>query len=123
LPSLNCDPERIYQVLTNLISNALKFTPDNGQINVRGKTLEIDEDTFLKVSVTDSGLGIAEEDLERIFNKYEQVSLKQPKGVNGLGLGLSVCKAIIEMHNDHIWAESTAGQGCTLSFQIPMPPQ
>ena len=70
--------------------------------------------------MTDWGLGIAEEDLERIFNKYEQVSLKSPAGVNGLGLGLSVCKAIIEMHNGHIWAESTLDQGSTLTFQIPV---
>lgn len=120
LPVLYCDPERIYQVLTNLISNALKFTPDGGHIGVQGTTVDIDDDSFIEVSVTDSGLGIAEEDLERIFNKYEQVSLKSPVGVNGLGLGLSVCKAIIEMHNGHIWAESTIDQGSTLTFQIPI---
>jgi len=120
LPVLHCDPERIYQVLTNLISNALKFTRDGGHISVKGTTVGIDDDSVIEVSVTDSGLGIAEEDLERIFNKYEQVSMKQPAGVNGLGLGLSVCKAIIEMHNGHIWAESTVSQGSTFTFQIPV---
>ncbi len=120
LPELYCDPERLYQVVTNLISNALKFTPEDGGIQVTGATVDTDTGPALEVSVQDSGIGIQAEDLKRIFNKYEQVSLNQPKGVSGLGLGLSTCKAIIEMHNGTIWADSVIGQGSTFTFRIPI---
>jgi signal transduction histidine kinase len=78
LPEVYCDPERIYQIITNLISNALKFTPDGGCIRVKGTTVEVENIDCIEVSVTDSGMGISPEDLERIFNKYEQVGLKHP---------------------------------------------
>ena len=117
---LNCDPERIYQVITNLVSNALKFTPEGGQIRVTGRTVETDFGSSYEVSVTDSGIGIHPEDLKRIFNKYEQVSLNRPKGVSGLGLGLSTCKTIIELHQGQIWADSVMGESSTFTFRLPL---
>lgn len=120
LPELHCDPERLYEVITNLVSNALKFTPSGSQVYVRGKTIKIQGTEMVEVSVKDSGMGIQEKDLERIFNKYEQVSLRRPGGTSGLGLGLSVCKTIIDMHGGLIWAKSTVGQGSTFIFRIPV---
>ncbi|MFC1653086.1 sensor histidine kinase, partial [Planctomycetota bacterium] len=120
LPDIYCDPERIYQVITNLISNALKFTPEGGHIQVSGKTVDGNDGQAVEISVADSGMGIKEEDLKRIFNKYEQVSLQHPKGVSGLGLGLSICKTIVEMHGGTIWATSRVNEGSTFSFQIPV---
>jgi PAS domain S-box-containing protein len=118
LPDTYCDSERIYQVITNLVSNALKFTPEGGCIQVQGRTADRAGTEFVEVSVTDSGVGIHEDDLERIFNRYEQVSLCSPEGVSGLGLGLSTCKTIIEMHDGAIWVNSNLGQGSTFTFQI-----
>ena len=120
LPDMYCDPERIYQVITNLVSNALKFTPEGGCIKVNGKTVETEGSMVVELSVKDSGVGINKEDLERIFNKYEQVSLQRPVGVSGLGLGLYTCKTIIEMHDGRIWANSIIGKGSTFTFQIPI---
>jgi len=120
LPDILCDSERIYQVITNLVSNALKFTSEGGRIRVQGRSANSGGTEFVEVSVTDSGVGIHEDDLERIFNRYEQVSLKSPEGVSGLGLGLSTCKIIMEMHQGRIWANSNLGQGSTFIFQIPV---
>ena len=115
MPSINIDPERIYQVITNLISNALKFTPENGVVLVAGKA----HGEFVEISVQDSVVGIEEKDLSRIFNKYEQVSLKAPYGASGLGLGLAICKSIIELHGGKIWAESKPNEGSIFKFQLP----
>jgi len=120
LPDICCDSERIYQVLTNLVSNALKFTPEGGCIRVRGRIVESAGMELVEISVVDSGVGIHEDDLDRVFNKYEQVSLQSPEGVSGLGLGLSTCKTIIEMHGGTIWVNSNLGQGSTFTFQIPV---
>ena len=115
-----CDSDRIFQVITNLISNALKFTPEKGTIHVEGRMVDTEQGRAMEVRVTDSGMGIRQEDLGRIFNKYEQVSLEQPAGVSGLGLGLSTCKTIVEMHEGTIWADSVTGEGSTFTFQVPV---
>jgi signal transduction histidine kinase len=120
LPEIDCDSERIYQVITNLVSNALKFTSEGGSIRVAARTKHCVGVHVVEISVADSGVGIQEDDLERIFNKYEQVSLQSPEGVSGLGLGLSTCKTIIEMHGGTIWVDSNLGEGSTFTFQIPV---
>ena len=114
------DAERIYQVITNLLSNALKFTPEKGSIRVRARTVDRVDGRQVEVSIQDSGVGIRRADLERIFNKYEQVSLQSPEGATGLGLGLSTCKTIVQMHQGRIWAKSNLGRGSTFSFRIPV---
>ncbi|MEW6008559.1 MAG: ATP-binding protein [Candidatus Omnitrophota bacterium] len=116
---IEADKERISQVLTNFIGNALKFTPQEGKITVSGKELVKDDIESIQVSVTDSGIGIEKNDLERIFNKFEQVSLSSPIGVSGTGLGLYICKEIIQLHNGKVWAESEVGKGSAFSFIIP----
>ncbi len=115
---VEADKDRISQVLTNFIGNALKFTPQEGKIIVSSKLLQ-GEIESIQVSVTDNGIGIEKNDLERIFNKFEQVSLVSPIGVSGTGLGLYICKEIIQLHNGKVWAESEVGKGSTFSFIIP----
>ncbi|UCC95270.1 MAG: hypothetical protein JSW40_00555 [Candidatus Omnitrophota bacterium] len=119
VPAIKIDSERVYQVVTNLISNALKFTSTNGSVQIRVKTKGEAKSIFLQVAVIDSGIGIKKSDLKRIFNKYEQVSLQAPKAEISLGLGLAICKSIIELHDGRIWAESEEGKGSTFIFTLP----
>ena len=108
------DPERIQQVLRNLISNAVKFSPKNGTINV---TMNRDGD-LLTIAVQDMGVGIPENELEAVFDKFVQ-STKTKTGAGGTGLGLSICKEIINAHKGRIWAENTDEGGAKFSFEIP----
>jgi len=120
LPNTDGDSERLYQVITNLVSNALKFTPEGGSIIAQGKLVKRGEDEFVEISVKDSGMGIDKENLSRIFDKYEQVTANSPAGVSGLGLGLSICKAVVALHGGSIWADSELEAGSTFTFQIPV---
>jgi signal transduction histidine kinase len=107
------DPARILQVLTNLISNAMKFTPANGSIVVRLEHVEND----VLFTVQDSGMGIPPEHLETIFLRFSQVEKNDRRG---LGLGLFVSKCIVQGHGGRIWAESEPGQGTTFRFTLPI---
>lgn len=119
MPPLDADPNRISQVMNNLLSNAIKYTPDNGNI-----TIEIFQPkifpAYVAVSVKDSGPGIKSEDLEKIFNKFETLKYADERAVGGTGLGLAVCRSIIEAHGGKIWAESTYGHGATFIFTLPL---
>ncbi|MCQ9204877.1 MAG: ATP-binding protein [Omnitrophica bacterium] len=119
VPVIDLDPERIYQVVTNLISNALKFTPSGGRVEIKLNREKTSSGNFAKIVVIDSGIGIKKDDLDRIFKKYEQVRLESPKGESGLGLGLSICKAIVELHGGKILAESEVGKGSAFIFTLP----
>lgn len=116
LPLITGDSQRLYQVITNLLSNALKFTPQGGQVAVKVSLKQ----AAVEISVVDSGIGIKDSDIPRLFKKYEQVSLQQPKGETGLGLGLAICKAIVELHGGIISAESQEGRGSIFRFTIPL---
>lgn len=120
LPSLVIDPERIYQVISNLISNALKFTPSGGSVKVEARLKKEEGEDKIIISVSDTGIGIKKEDLPRIFNKYEQVNLNSGAGRSGLGLGLNICKSIVTLHKGKIWAESEEGKGSIFSFVLPI---
>ena len=122
MPDIEADPERLYQVITNLVSNALKFTSDGGSIITTGKLVMIDGIQNIEISVQDSGIGIKKEDLTKIFDKYAQVSRESPKGVRGLGLGLSICSTIVKLHGGKIWVDSEFEKGSTFTFQIPVSP-
>ena len=106
------DHDRILQVLTNLVGNAVKFTGRGGQITVR---IERRDDQIV-FSVADTGTGIGDELLEKIFEQYFQSVAKDPRG---LGLGLFISKCIVEGHGGRIWAESKLGSGSTISFTVP----
>ncbi|GAB4361582.1 MAG: ATP-binding protein [Gammaproteobacteria bacterium] len=111
------DKDRVIQVLINLISNAVKFCPpENGTIKI---SVTADEE-MATVSVADNGIGIAEEELERIFEKFHQVSDTQEGKPRGTGLGLPICRRIIEYHGGRIWAESQQGRGATFTFTLPL---
>jgi NtrC-family two-component system sensor histidine kinase KinB len=120
LPAIEADSDRIYQVITNLVSNALKFTPEGGSITAEGKTVTNNGVECVEIAVKDSGLGIDKKDFGKIFDKYAQVTANAQQGVRGLGLGLSICKAIIDLHGGKIWVESGLGKGSTFTFQVPV---
>jgi signal transduction histidine kinase len=115
LPPLKIDPERILQVLRNLLGNAIKFTPKGGQISIAVKTLN----GKLQVSVKDSGPGIPEDSLVSIFEKFNQGSRQTPNARQGTGLGLAIANSIITSHGGKIWAESVLGKGSTFIFALP----
>lgn len=108
------DRDRMLQVLSNLIGNALKFTPDGGSITLSAKKQE----SHIEVSVTDNGPGIAEQDTRQIFQRFSQLKRKDRRG---LGLGLYIAKWIVEAHHGRIWVTSEVGRGSTFTFTIPIP--
>lgn len=116
IPSVYIDADRIIQVLTNLVNNAIKFTPESGRITIRCEKL----DNMVKVSVEDTGPGIPREDLGRIFEKFEQSEhANVQKGHRGTGLGLTICRELVKLHHGRIWVESELGKGSQFLFTLP----
>ncbi len=115
-PIIDADPKRIVQVLRNLLDNAIKYSPDGGLVIVRG---EAHEDKVV-ISVADQGVGLAPEDLNRLFEKFFRVESGLGRHVVGAGLGLPIAHTIIESHGGRIWAESKVGEGTTLYFTLPI---
>jgi len=114
LGEIQGDERKIRQVVLNLLSNAIKFTPEGGRIEVAA----IPRDGSVEVSVSDTGVGIAPEDLEAIFEEFRQVGTADKKA-EGTGLGLTLCQKFIELHGGRIWVKSQIGVGSTFSFTIP----
>ena len=119
LPSLWADPNRVRQVLLNLLDNALKFTSQGGAIKVRAGVFEKDP-AFVCVSVADTGPGISPEDQEMLFQRLYQKDEAGPTSRKGLGLGLYICKEIVSRHKGTIWVVSQIGRGSTFSFTLPV---
>jgi len=117
MPDVEADHRGLRQVMLNLISNAVKFTPEGGSIVV---TVDPHGDDRARVAVTDNGIGIASEDLSRLARPFEQVEGQHSKTTQGTGLGLALTKALIEQHQGRMVIDSQAGQGTTVSFDIPM---
>jgi PAS domain S-box-containing protein len=109
------DGERITQVITNLLNNAIKFTEQNGEITLEVKILE----NKIRVAVIDTGIGIDKGDLKKLFNRFTQVSSFMESAGKGLGLGLSISKELVELHGGEIWVESTPGVGSRFYFTLP----
>ena len=116
VPPLKLDRERILQAIRNLIGNAVKFTPDGGQISLSCTT---HEDGRVEFCVTDTGPGIPKENLTAIFEKFHQPPVKASEWAKGTGLGLAFVKHIITAHGGKVWAESKLGQGSTFIFVLP----
>jgi signal transduction histidine kinase/DNA-binding response OmpR family regulator len=115
LPDLMLDANRIVQVLTNLLSNAIKFSPPGGHIVVSATAGE----SHVQVSVTDHGEGIAATDLPKLFRKFSQIDSGSTRRVGGTGLGLVICKGIVEQHGGTMGVESRLGEGSTFYFVLP----
>ena len=113
------DELRLSQVITNLLTNAIKFTPENGTVTLDvSKTEETDNDVELRVEVTDTGIGISEEQQERLFSSFSQADSSITQKFGGTGLGLAISKRIIEMMGGKIWIESELGKGAKFIFTI-----
>ena len=110
------DPDRVAEVLTNLLGNAIKFSPTGGNVTV---SLARSGNNWVKVSITDTGTGIRPEEANRIFDKFYQVSHPEQPKATGTGLGLPIAKALVEMHGGRIWLESQVGHGSVFSFTLP----
>ena len=119
LPFAYADPNRIRQILTNLIDNGIKFAPQQGKITVRGQVLTEDPH-FLRISVTDTGCGIPPGETEKIFDSMYQVEDSIEMNRKGLGLGLYICKELVSRHGGRIWVESELGRGSTFYFTLPI---
>jgi signal transduction histidine kinase len=118
LPPLLCDPDKMRQVFTNLIGNALKFSPDGGEIELGAENLR-EEILF---TCRDTGIGIPETERERIFEKFYQVDSSATRRFGGAGLGLSIVREIVLLHGGQIWVDSTPGQGSTFFVSLPKRP-
>ncbi|MDR3231258.1 MAG: response regulator [Synergistaceae bacterium] len=114
-----CDEQRLSQVVANLLSNAVKFTPENGSITLSASIISRDsEDCVFQIAVSDSGIGVTEEQKARLFQSFEQADSSTSRKFGGTGLGLVISKRIVEMMNGKIWVESEPGRGSTFAFQF-----
>jgi two-component system, sensor histidine kinase and response regulator len=119
LPSVYGDREKVEQILTNLVGNSIKFTPEGEEISVSARPFEEGEH-MVAISVRDSGIGIPEDQLEKIFEKFHQVEDSLRRSTTGTGLGLAITKGLVEAHHGKIWVESELGKGSTFTFTLPM---
>ena len=118
LPAASADEKLIRRVIVNLIGNALKFTPNDGAVEV--KVMYKKDDATFYIQVKDTGAGIPQEYLDKIFDKFMQVGSEKTK--TGRGMGLTFCRMAIEAHGGKIWVESEQGQGSTFIFTLPQRP-
>ncbi len=119
LPAFSGDRDRLVQVLTNVLSNSIKFTPQGGRIEVAARFVQTPRPQIV-VSVADTGVGIPEEDLELIFEKFQRSGDVLTNNTEGTGLGLTISRQIVEYHGGRIWVESTVGKGSTFTFTLPL---
>ncbi|MCB0166105.1 MAG: HAMP domain-containing protein [Anaerolineae bacterium] len=118
LPKVPADPEKVGLILSNLISNAIKFTPEGGKI-------EVSAQDYLKgilIQVKDNGVGISEDDQTRIFERFYQVRPDHLAGHGGMGIGLTIVKHLVELHEGQVWVESEEGEGTIFAFTLPNEP-
>ncbi|HBY46445.1 MAG TPA: ATP-binding protein [Thermomicrobiales bacterium] len=115
-PVIEADSQRIEQVLTNLIDNAVKYSPDGGLVVVRGEVRASE----VVISVVDQGTGIAPEHLNKLFERFFRASPEHRQHIVGTGLGLPISESLVRAHGGRIWAESAVGRGTTLSFTVPI---
>jgi len=113
---IRADLRKFKQIVINLLSNALKFTPDGGEVQVAAST----ESGSVLISVRDSGIGFKPEDMERIFAPFERAGENANKNIEGTGLGLSMVKRLVELHGGRVWAESAPGEGSVFYFTLPI---
>jgi PAS domain S-box-containing protein len=115
-PWVMADVPRVLQVLTNLLNNAVKYSPDGGEIRVVGW----EENGMLKIAVHDAGVGIPPRELDKIFDRFHRIEGDMARRVSGTGLGLAICRGLVEAHGGRIWVESEPDAGSTFTFSIPV---
>jgi signal transduction histidine kinase len=136
-PTITADERKMKQIIFNLLANAIKFTPAGGHITLAARLADLEQwrrqapgnpmaehlrpDRIIRISVSDTGIGIAAEDLQRIFTPFEQVESSVSRKYAGTGLGLSLTRQLVELHHGVIWAESAGpGRGSVFSFLLPL---
>ena len=115
-PTVEADRQKLHLVLANLLSNAIKFTPEGGRIQVEVETRENE----VWVSARDTGIGIPPREQERIFDRFYQAEPSLTRRFEGMGLGLSIAKGMVELHGGRIWVESVEGMGSSFTFALPL---
>ncbi len=115
ISTIKADPVRFKQIMYNLLSNAIKFTPEGGKVDVSAKPAN----EMVQISVQDTGIGIAKEDYEKVFEEFKQIDSSYSKQYQGTGLGLPLTRKLVELHEGKIWLESELGKGSTFTFTIP----
>lgn len=121
VPYVNIDSDRVSQIIINLLSNAIKFTP-SGSIMIRCETRSMDDKMMLQIAVQDSGVGLSSQETQFLFNRFAQATQRTYAEYGGSGLGLFICKNLVELMNGQIWVESTKGSTTTFTFTIPCEP-
>src|SRR5262249_45914420 len=120
LPDVVAEPNRLQQVLANLLSNARKYSPRGGPIRLSARV----SNDQLAITIADSGVGIPPANLDRVFEKFFRVKSPQHREIRGTGLGLAICRQIVEAHGGRIWAESDGiGRGTRVTFTLPIVPK
>ncbi|MBI5241478.1 MAG: HAMP domain-containing histidine kinase [Elusimicrobia bacterium] len=120
LPRVSAEARRVVQVLTNLVSNAVKFSPTRGTVTVSVKAGRFEHAGTLVFRVKDMGCGIPAADIEKVFDMFMQSAASAQKKTDGTGLGLTLARAMVELHGGRIWAESWKGAGASFFFTIPV---
>lgn len=116
LPEIEMDPERMREVFSNIIENALRYTPQNGHITLSANLIE----GAIQMSARDTGPGVATEELDRIFERFYRAETSRARDKGGSGLGFAIAKSIVERHGGRIWAESKPGEGLTVVIELPL---
>lgn len=119
IPNIFVDKEKVTKILANIVSNAVKFTPRSGKVEI-SVGLYWSDRNFVEVSVKDSGIGIDKKDVPKLFHRFQQVDGSLTRRSGGAGLGLAISKEIIEMHGGKIWVESETGKGSKFAFILPV---
>jgi signal transduction histidine kinase len=117
MPRLTSDPDRLRQLLTNLISNAVKYSPGGEAVTVRGREQAPGR---ILIQVVDHGLGIPADQMGRLFKKFERIRTAAHERISGTGLGLYICRLIVDAHGGRLWADSEPGKGSTFSVLLPV---
>ena len=120
LPEVTADEDKVDQILTNLISNAIKYSPRGGVITLRSKR---EDDESVLISVSDQGIGIPKEHQNKVFDRFHRVDNRDTREAGGTGIGLFLVKHLVDAHHGDIWVESEVGKGSTFTFRLPINPE
>lgn len=116
LPQIYCDPDRVHQIIKNLLANAIKYSPEGGPVEL---TMSV-EGKYVTIAITDHGIGIPPEELPHVFERFRRVERKEMAGITGTGLGLAIVKHLVELHGGQIRVESEPGEGSTFTVSLPI---